>query len=133
MGAWGTGPFENDDAADWSYGLLDGGGPDVVAAALRAVQGGSAPNAPADSSAVGAAAVVAAGLGIADVELPDDVRERLSGIDTSAWPSLAQDAVAALDRVLAESELRDLWDEIGDSVWAEETRALRDRIDAAAR
>ena len=133
MGAWGTGPFENDDAADWSYQLVDGGGPDVVAAALRAVQGGSAPDAPADSSAVGAAAVVAAGLGVADVELPDDVRERLSGIDASAWPPLARDAVAALDRVLAESELRDLWDEVGDSVWAEETRALRDRIDAAAR
>ena len=50
MGAWGTGPFENDDAADWSYQLVDGAGPDVVAAALRAVQGGSAPDAPADSS-----------------------------------------------------------------------------------
>jgi hypothetical protein len=133
MGAWGTGPFENDDAADWCYELVDGGGPDVVAAALRAVQGGSAPNAPADSSAVGAAAVVAAGLGVADVELPDDVSERLAGIDASAWPPLARDAVAALDRVLAESELRDLWDEVGDSVWPEETRALRDRIDAAAR
>jgi Domain of unknown function (DUF4259) len=131
MGAWGSGPFENDDAADWRYQLVDGGGPEVVADALRAVHGTNPPQGPADSSAVGAAAVVAAGLGIADVELPDDVSEWLSGIEPAAWPPLAQEAVAALDRVLLESELRDLWDEVGDGSWTAETRALRNSIDAA--
>ena len=77
--------------------------------------------------------MVAAGLGVADVELPDDVRAWLSGVDPAAWPPLAQDAVAALDRVLGESELRDLWAEVGDGFWEAATRALRDQIDAAAR
>jgi len=25
MGAWGTGPFDNDDACDWAYELPKGG------------------------------------------------------------------------------------------------------------
>ncbi len=29
MGAWGTGPFENDDAADWILSLEDGSVDDV--------------------------------------------------------------------------------------------------------
>lgn len=136
MGAWGSGPFENDDAADWCYRLLDGGGPEVVAEALRLVQRPSAPRGPAASNAVGAAAVVAAGLGVTGVELPDDVQTWLSAVtafDPAVWPPLAPEAVAALDRVLADSELHELWDEAGDSAWAAETRALRDRIEAAGR
>jgi hypothetical protein len=132
MGAWGSGPFENDDAADWRYLLLDGGGPEVVAGALRAVVGGSAPDLPEASRAAAAAAVVGAGLGLADLELPDDLREWLAATDPSAWPPLAPEAVRALDRVLTQSELRDLWSEAGDGSWSAETRALRDRIIEAA-
>ncbi len=72
MGAWGSGPFENDDAADWRYLLVDGGGPAVVADALRNVVGGS-PDLPDAANVVAAAAVVATGLGVAEVDLPDDV------------------------------------------------------------
>jgi hypothetical protein len=128
MGAWGSGPFENDDAADWRYLLLDGGGPEVVADALRAVLAAGGTGITAASNAVGAAAVVAAGLGVADLQIPDDVGERLAAIDAAAWPPLAPEAVRALDRVLTESELRDLWDEADDSAWSAETRALRDGI-----
>jgi hypothetical protein len=80
---------------------------------------------------VAAAALVAAGLGVADVDLPDDVRDWLTRIDPSTWPTLAPDAVRALNRVLAESELRELWDEVEDGAWAAETRVLQDRIAAA--
>jgi hypothetical protein len=127
MGAWGSGPFENDDAADWRYLLVDGGGPEVVADALRAVAGGGA-ELPEAANAVAAAAVVAAGLGDAAVEIPDDVRDWLAGVDPAAWPPLASEAAGALDLVLAESELRELWDEAGDGDWSAETQALRGRI-----
>jgi hypothetical protein len=133
MGAWGSGPFENDDAADWRYLFVDGGGPGVVADALRAVLGAGAPELTAASNAVAAAAVVDAGLGAAGVELPDDVRGWVAAVDPSAWPPLAPEAVHALDRVLTTSELRELWDEAGDDSWTAETRAMRDRIDAANR
>ena len=103
MGAWGSGPFENDDAADWSYQLTDGGGPEVVAA----------------------------GVGVPGVELPDELSDWLGGVDPAAWPPLAPQAVAALDRVLSDSELRDLWDEADDGVWRDETLALRAGIAAS--
>ena len=125
MGAWGSGPFENDDAADWSDQLTDGGGPEVVSEALRAVLGTTAPRAHAASSAVGAAAIVAAGLGVSGVELPEDLSDWLAGIDAATWPPLAAEAVRALDRVLEDSELADLWGEGDDGVWRDETLALR--------
>ncbi len=131
MGAWGSGPFENDDACDWSYDLVDGGGPEVVATALRTVIGGEPPRSRAASSAVGAAAVVAAGLGVTDVDLPGDVTEWLSGVDAAVWPSIAQEAVMALDRVMAESELLDLWGEVGDGAWAAVVSTLRKQIHEA--
>lgn len=131
MGAWGSGPFDNDDAMDWRYQLVDGGGPDVVADALRAVLGPGPADLPAAANAVAAAALVGAGLGVADVDLPDDVRDWLTRIDPSTWPTLASDAVQALNRVLAESELRELWDEAEDGAWAAEARVLQDRIAAA--
>src|SRR6266542_3527674 len=123
MGAWASGPFENDDAADWRYLLLDGGGPEVVADALRAVVAAGGTGVTAASNAVAAAAVVGAGLGVADPQVPDDVAEWLAAVDAGAWRPLAPEAVRALDRVLTESELRDLWDEADDSSWSGETRA----------
>ena len=35
MGAWGSGPFENDDAVDWVGELYEGGGLDTCRSALR--------------------------------------------------------------------------------------------------
>lgn len=130
MGAWGSGPFDNDDAADWRYSLVDGGGPEIVAAALGAVLAGAADLATA-GNAVAAAAVVGAGLRVAQAEVPDDVRVWLAGQPPATWPPLAFDAVRALDQVLTRSELRELWGEADDDSWAAETRALRDRIAVA--
>jgi hypothetical protein len=132
VGAWGSRPFENDDAADWRYLLVDGGGAEVVAEALRAVPAAGPVDVRTATNAVAAAAVVGAGLGVAEAEVPDDVRAWLAEIDPSSWPPLAVEAVHALDRVLTQSELRELWDEAEDDSWAAETGALRGRIAAAA-
>jgi hypothetical protein len=86
---------------------------------------------PDAANAVAAAAVVGAGVGV-DVELPDDVQEWLATVDPSAWPPLVPEVVRALDGVLEESELRELWDEAGDGSWSAGTRALRNGIAAAA-
>jgi hypothetical protein len=132
VGAWGSGPFENDDASDWRYLLVDGGGAEVVAEALRAVLVAGPADLRTAASAVAAAAVVGVGLGVAEAHVPDDVRARLAEIDPSSWPPLAAEAVRAIDGVLTGSELRELWDEVEDDSWAVETGALRDRIAAAA-
>jgi hypothetical protein len=128
MGAWDTAPFGNDDAADWRYLLLDGGGPGVVAAALREVRGGEAP---AEARAVAAAALVGAALDV-EVELPDDMRDWMSTADSVALRALAGEAVASLDRVLVGSELQQLWDEAGDDTWQVDTLRLREGIAAAS-
>ena len=117
VGVESLGPFENDDAVDWRYLLVDGGGPEVVGEALRAVAGVGSPERPEAANAVAAATVVGAGLGVTGVELPEDVADWLAAVDPSAWPPLAAEAVRALDSVLADSELRELWDEAGDVSW----------------
>jgi hypothetical protein len=89
VGAWGSGPFENDDACDWRYLLVDGGGPEVVAEALGAVLAAGPAEPRTATKAVAAAAVVGAGLGVAEAEVPDDVRAWLAEIDPSTWPPLA--------------------------------------------
>ena len=126
MGAWGSGPFENDDASDWSYLLLDGGGPEVVDAALR-VGTAEELEAPDASVAVAAAAVVGAASGVV-VDLSDEVTAWLAGQDDavrSGLRSSAGAAVTALDAVLDGSELAELWDEAGDDAWADGVRRLR--------
>ena len=123
MGAWGADPFENDDAADWRYLLLDGGGTEVVAAALAdpSEEGETA------ACAVAAAALVAAGVDL-QVTLPDDMVGWLAAQDHVALRALAPLAVTALDRVLAGSELRELWDESGVDDWHAVVQGLRDGL-----
>ena len=75
MGAWGYGPFENDDAADWLDELIEASDIEVLRRALEPrwldyvymqVTKGSV--------IVAAAEVLAAGLGKGAADLPDDVK-----------------------------------------------------------
>ncbi|HEY0636122.1 MAG TPA: DUF4259 domain-containing protein [Pseudonocardiaceae bacterium] len=126
MGAWGADPFDNDEAADWRYLLLDGGGPEVVATALA----DPCDDAGAAARAVAAAAVVGASVGVG-ITVPRDMTDWLDRQETSALAALAPDAAAALDRVLAGSELRELWDESGVDDWHTAVQRLHDDLAAA--
>ena len=59
MGAWGTGPFDNDDAADWIYAVEDGGVA-TVRSALRAVADDDDPDSDIGAAGIAAAELVAA-------------------------------------------------------------------------
>lgn len=126
MGAWGSGPFDNDDACDWSYQLLDGGGVEVIASALVVSAGTEAPEA---AEAVAAIALVVASRG-SSVDLGEDVADWLATADRPAVAALAPRAVAAIDSLLTDSELAELWQEVGDSVWEDRLREWRDFLDA---
>lgn len=121
MGAWGSGIFENDDAADWSAELQDEG-INAVAQALAALTSGGYLEAPDASRALAAADVVA--------------RLRTGGGEVSpyseavvAWveqnrqepaPALVSAAVAAIQAIRGDqSELRELWEDAGDGPLAE--------------
>ncbi|HVV19487.1 MAG TPA: DUF4259 domain-containing protein [Pseudonocardiaceae bacterium] len=111
MGAWGTGPFDNDDAADLA-GSLDDLEPEDKPAAIREALLEAAEETDYLERDAGGAAVAAAAL-VAAQQPDGDTIDTISGPKQSI-PDLPEDlralAVQALTRVLAEdSELNELW------------------------
>ncbi|GAA3425579.1 DUF4259 domain-containing protein [Streptosporangium sandarakinum] len=120
MGAWDSGPFDNDSAADWC-GELGDAGPEDRAGVVRQALLGAAESVDylevdEGSAAVAAAAIVAAeccgGPPVTSAYAPDFLREG-GGIGLS--DDLVPLALRALDRVLGQdSELWELWEEADD-------------------
>lgn len=122
MGAWGTGPFDNDDAGDWVFQLEDDGVPAVRAALDVAAH----PGADEAAEAVAASTVVALALG-APAESSAEVDDWLATAGATALDELrglAPSAAAALRRVLDGSELAELYDEVGADEWRDGLIAL---------
>ena len=120
MGAWGSGPFQNDDASDWVWDLESDDDGSVVIEALSIIVDtpiDDLPEATECNNALAAAEVVASARGPRSPGLPDEVivwiSAHASRIDRS-WLALASGAV---ERVMLYSELKDLWDETGDDTW----------------
>ncbi|MBG0825945.1 DUF4259 domain-containing protein [Planomonospora sp. ID91781] len=117
MGAWDSGPFDNDSAADWC-GDLDDAGPDeragmVRQALLSAADSRDCLDASEGGEAMAAIAIVAAeccgGPPVTSVYAPDFL---LEGGKIGLSDDLVPLALRALDRVLGEdSELWQLWEE----------------------
>jgi hypothetical protein len=112
MGAWGHGPFENDDAGDWVWELEQSEDFSVVQAALEAATrpGVDYLEAPDCSIAVAAAEVVAATLGQPVAGLPAEVVAWVAARG-AASPKIVGSARKAIAAIAAKSELRDLWEE----------------------
>jgi len=131
MGAWGHGSFENDDAAD--FGIeLETRGWEIVYSALHAVTRLAADDyleAPDASQALAAAEVVAAARTGDASRLPPEVRAAVAGLGPLPDMTLIDGARAAIVRILADSELKDLWAESGDdSAWLSEVALLADKL-----
>jgi hypothetical protein len=135
MGAWGTGTFDNDDAADWVYELLDSRDLAPARDALAATMDSDGwLQSPEGARAVAAAVVVAAAFD-GDVKgLPEEVVEWLGYHPDAATREDARLAADALDRVLSEeSELRDLWFDAGQGQeWTEQVQRVGRRLVRAA-
>ena len=130
MGAWGAGTFENDDALDW-LGEFRAEGIQAAAAALADVLAlkGEYLEAPLASRAVAAAEVVAAASGRPGANLPDDLADWLTSHQVQQRAELLRNAAAALTRVMAESELRDLWADSDEfEVWEATLRDVLSRL-----
>ena len=120
MGAWGSGPFDNDDAADFSEDFDDASAadrPELIRAALQDVVGvvdyldGDAANV-----AIAAAAIIASqragGQPVDTAYGPTS----LSGEGDAVLADFASLAVQALDRIVGDdSEWRELWEEGGEA------------------
>jgi hypothetical protein len=129
MGAWGPGNFENDAARDWLAGLEE---PDQLRETLSQV----ANAAPDDylrtnpsCAALAAAEVVAAGLGQASPELPEEVFKWLADHPDVVDSDLVSLARRAIERVESGSKLQELFDEDGpDDDWHAVLNSLRARL-----
>lgn len=140
MGAWGVGPFENDDAGDWAWSF-DGAD---AAAGLRTIREALEPvadagpkkyiEAPDGALAVAAAEALAFALGRGGGA--SSYNESITGwverTHPTVDPALIELARRALSRARAEnSELRKLWDEAGDDEWAASMSDVSARLDAS--
>lgn len=126
MGAWGTGPYENDAALDWRARYEEAGA-GAIERAVRAVLSSSG-RVDTDRAAEGVAA--AATLAELLHAAPADGSARSEAIDLT---SLAPDAIAALDRIVQTSELAELWAETDElEAWASAVRGIRAQLAAVA-
>jgi hypothetical protein len=130
MGALGYGSFENDDAADWVHEFESSG----VAAATLALEHVSNIaedeylEAPEASPAIAAAEIVAAARDGDLSKLSENARiaffrhrEFLIG------SQLLEPACRAVERILRQSELKELWEEEGE-IWSGEMNILSLRL-----
>lgn len=108
MGAWGTGPFGNDDGADWVIAVVDSGDVDEVATALEIVAETDA-NVRLCCHAVAAAEVVSAARGYACRGFPQELKVWIREHGFYADRVLTTAAKTAVRKVLAGSELAEEW------------------------
>ena len=130
MGAWGIGHFDNDDAGDWVWELEDAQslGPveEAIAAAEAATDYLEAPDA---TIALAAAEVIAAALGKPADDLPESAAAVVAVLPHAPSPDLVARARAVVERVGADSELRELWEETDDfAAWQSKVADLLQRL-----
>jgi hypothetical protein len=130
MGAWDIGSFANDDALDWLLELQDEDELGLLEDAFVTVidQKGEFPDASDSAVAVAAGEVLAALVGNPLDELPPEVGDWVVGKDApkDGLMKLAQEALGV---VLAESELKALWEEVDEYPdWVKDVESLAERL-----
>ncbi len=129
MGTWGPGGFENDAALDFAGDLSS-------AAAIAGVfsQKPADPQEEIDAdlaqTIIAAAECVAAMMGRPAEDLPEAVAEKLTAF-ADIEPDLIEAARETVSRVLAGSELMDLWAEDDPAPWNIAVGSLIDRLNPA--
>jgi len=132
-GAWGTGPFENDDALDWTWELEASADISAIESALKQVtSSGAYVEAPTASAAIAAAEVVAALNGKPHDQLPDEVTKWVESHTNANASELIQLANQVIVRVrdTQHSELAQLWADSPDDfiAWKAELSNLQERL-----
>jgi hypothetical protein len=128
MGAWGAGSFENDTALDWAAEISSAEDINKFYQALPPYDGVTKLDADLSERIVAAAEAVAAMMGRVSPDVPQDLRERLSGAAPS--DELIEAARNTLSAMLSGSELVELWDEDADGAeeWNKAITGLIDRL-----
>jgi Domain of unknown function (DUF4259) len=111
--AWGTASFENDPANDWFLLVEEAVEPGAVIASALDAALGDADYLGLDAAceAIAAAELSASCAGHAPDRLPDHVRRWVDGHPHRPHDSEIDQAILTVQRVRAESALREFWDE----------------------
>ena len=131
MGAWGHGGFENDDAADWVQLFLEDGKSALVSALDQVLELGDADylEATAASNAIAAGEIVAAARDGELESLSEPARVALAKHRTGfKAEDLTVPSRRAVERVLRQSELKELWEEDDAGPWLAVTHRLMARL-----
>jgi internalin A len=133
MGTWGHNSFENDWSLDWIDGLLKSKSKTPVQQAIKNATRRLGPDADVSVAAVAAAEVVAYSRGHGPRDFPDNGMMWVDERGFIASDVLASDAISALENILAESELAELWKETSDRDWKRSVKALLKRLSKPAK
>lgn len=131
MGTWSHEPFGNDDANDWAYDLENVNDLSVVEDALDQALAADYIETAEGSNAVAAVEVLAKllGKGTQTDSYTEKVDAWIKLINVQPTPELLEKAKRVLTRIVGEnSELKDLWDEVGSEEWSASISTLHKAI-----
>ncbi len=136
MGTWGEKNFENDTAGDWIYDLEEQA--DVRSFLVETLQkvSGAGKDDYIEASecyeALAAAEVICAMRSRPCTDLPDEVKAILEKHPVEPDVDLLALASDAAGRILADSELKELWDETEEDSWQKVIKDLIERLHGIA-
>ncbi|MEZ2298001.1 DUF4259 domain-containing protein [Variovorax sp. RCC_210] len=130
-GAWGEGPFDNDDARDWLIECSRSAGAGTIAEAINAALRPGYLEADAGSVAVAAAEVIASADGKGPATTGADAAPCLAKTRTPEVRALASRARQAITRVsdTGSSELAQQWSEGKSNRWSAGISQLATRLE----
>ncbi|WP_415905652.1 DUF4259 domain-containing protein [Neptuniibacter sp. QD48_55] len=118
MGAWNEDNFGNDDALDWIYDLEKSKGTDVLLAPIKTILANAEYlESPECSEALAASEVIAAGLTNDTSLIPEEAKTWLEKKPSffGKKPQLEKEhaalALASVQKIMDNSELKELWGE----------------------
>jgi len=133
MGAWGHQNFENDAAMDFVGDFMESPSIDTIKEALRLVIEAGAEEEYIEtdeaSAALAAAEIVAATLGRASQDAPEELGATINNVGLTVDEKLVRQARKAVKQVLKESELQELWADAGEpDEWQQVQAGLLKRL-----
>lgn len=114
MGAWGTRNFENDGSQDWIFDLIDNKDGGLVADTLARVINNIETLEISDcEEALAAAELVAALVARPSEDFPEDPLDQLDVLNLIGTRALRNQAIAAVNKIVAASEMKNYWEDAG--------------------
>ncbi|MET3879399.1 DUF4259 domain-containing protein [Chitinophaga sp. OAE865] len=114
MGAWGTRNFENDGSQDWIFDLIDNKDGGLVSDTLARIINNIETLEVSDcEEALAAAELVAALVGRPSEDFPEDPLDQLDVLNLIGTRALRNQAIAAVNKIVAASEMKNYWEEAG--------------------